>query len=293
MILAFWSIPCFQASETESLWIDNLDIAKSKALHANADLMICFTVRDWSAVCRRFEEHFLQQPEFIDPLKSDFVFVHYDLSTEEEDSPGSQLRDRFEISGYPTVVLANAQGMPYAFTGFRPDSAKKYAEHLQLLRSENKKRLKHLSAAADLSGLERAQHLANALPDLGDHRTAKFYGDIMREVIDLDTEDSTGKRDGYRFELADFSYVQEMRRLDEEYQWMKMVELTNEHIENLDLTGSRKQAALMNRFDIHRRQGDVRAMVGTLQEVLEVNPYNPHGRQASQILQSLASQLQL
>lgn len=273
--------------------MDNLDVAKSKAIHAKADLMICFTVRDWSAVCRQFEEHFLKQQEFIDALKSDFVFVQYDLSTEEEDSPGVQLRDQFEISGYPAIVLANAQGMPYAITGFRPDSATRYAEHLQLLKTENRKRQAHLNAAADLSGLERAEHLVNALPDLGEHRTAKFYGDIMREVIELDADDSIGKHEIYRFQLADFSYVQEMRRLDGEYQWMKMVELTNEHIKNLDLTGSLKQAALMNRFDIHRRQGDLRKMVGTLQEVIEVNPYNPHGRQASEILQSLASQLQL
>ena len=292
-ILAFGVIPGVFAEESEPVWTDNLDVAKSRALHSDSDLLICFTVRDWSAVCRRFEEHFLLQPDFTDRLDSSFVLVHYDLSIEEKDSAGAMLRERFEISTFPAVMLTNAHGMPYALTGFPPNSAESYAEHLILLRDENRARQQLLREAADLKGVDRAKALSQVLPDLGDHRRAKFYGDIMREVIDLDPDNASGKREMFEVELADLAYVQAMRRLDGEFQWMKMVELTNEHIEDMKLSGSRKQAALMNRFDIHRRQGDMRAMFGTLQEIVEVNPYNPHGRQASQILQSLASQLQL
>lgn len=274
-------------------WTSDFNRAKARAVHTGADLMICFTVRDWSAVCRRFESDYLYQQEFINRAGKRFVLVHFDLSTEEEGTDGAQMRGKLEVGGFPTLVLTNSQGLPYAMTGFRPESVENYVEHIERLHDEHRERQQLLARAADAEGPARAVLLAQALPNLGEHRTAKFYGDMMREIIELDPNDESGKVDELKYEIADLAYVLEMRRLDGEFQWMKMVELTDKHIEEMNLTGSRKQAALMNRFDINRRQGDLRAMIKSLQEVLEVNPYNPHGRQASQILQSLAGQLQL
>ncbi|MFT5467470.1 MAG: hypothetical protein ACI8UO_002574 [Verrucomicrobiales bacterium] len=273
-------------------WTEDYELAKARAVHKGADLLICFTVRDWSAVCRRFETDFLRQADFVRSASKNYELVQFDLSEEEEDSIGAQLRRKYEIGGFPAIILANSQGQPYALTGFRPDSLERYVEHIDFLHNENLERRQLLAKAAESKGPERADLLAQALPVLGEHRTPKFYGDIIREIVELDPEDTTGKVDELKFKLADYAYLQEMRRLDTEYRWLQMVELTDKHIDDLNLTGSRKQAVLMNRYDVNRRQGDIRAMILSLQEILEVNPYNPHGQQASELLQSLASQLQ-
>lgn len=290
--MALASVSVARADEPAPVWSQNFDYSKARALRRGADMMICFTVRDWSAVCRKFEEHFLHQPDFINGVEGAYELVHFDLSLG-DDSPGAELLARFEIAAYPTVVLADSQGVPYAVTGFRPGDISSYVEHVWKLRAQKQARQQLRAQARNVQGVERAGLLAQAVPPLGAHRSAKFYGDMMREAIILDPNDTTGFIGEFEFQLADLAYIQELRRLDEAYQWRQMAELTDRHIENMNLTGSRKQAALMNRFDIERRQGSVTKMVGTLREIVELNPYNPHGRQASQILQTLSSELHL
>lgn len=278
-------------------WEDDFELASSRAAKSGKDLLICFTAKGENAICRQFETEFLGRPELVVSLQEDFETLLFDVASESgeenDNSTSFRLRKRFEVTAFPTVVLADSQGKPYAYTGFRPGGTKSYPEHLLKLKQRHASQLRLFKAASRAKGVERARFLAKAIPELGQQRSAKFYGDVMREIVELDPNDESGFVQAIRLQLADLEYVRKMQQLDDEVRWAEMVEITNAYINDYELTGSRKQAALMNRFDIHRRQTDLRAMLTTLAQVVEINQYSHHGRQALEILKTMTDELQM
>tara|TARA_R110002096_G_scaffold159011_12_gene324677 strand:- start:4594 stop:5541 length:948 start_codon:yes stop_codon:yes gene_type:complete len=278
-------------------WGDDFEMASSRAAKSGKDLLICFTAKEANAICRQFEREFLGRADLVGPLRETFEMVWFDVSSEsgknDDESTSLELRRRYEVDAFPTVVLADSQAIPYAYTGFRPGGTKSYPDHLINLRQRHESQLRLFKAAERAKGVERARFLAKAIPELGGQRSAKFYGDVMREIVKLDPNDESGVVQPLKLELADLEYVRKMQELDKEVRWSEMVDLTNAYIEDYELTGSRRQAALMNRFDIHRRQANLRAMLTTLAQVVEINQYNHHGRQAKDILKTMTDELQM
>ena len=272
-------------------------MAKARAAKSGKDMLLCFTFKRENAICRRFEAEFLARMPLVQPLAENFVLLWFDVGdepeNEDEPSVSRDLRRRFEIQTYPAVVMTDAQVLPYAYTGYRPGGTKNYPDHLAGLKRRHEAQVRMLGLARKVEGPEKARFLAQAIPKLGGLRSAKFYGDMMREIVELDPKDETGLVEPMRLQLADLNYTRKMQELGEEVRWMEMVELTNAYISDYKLTGSRKQAALMNRFDIHRRQTDLRGMLTTLSQVIDINQYNHHGRQAQEILQAMTEELQL
>ncbi|MEO0446237.1 MAG: thioredoxin family protein [Verrucomicrobiota bacterium] len=276
-------------------WKPGFQAASSEATKTGKDIIIIFTIQQWNAACRQFQKHFLLQPAFADDLQDQFLLVWVDASEkggDKEDSPAFTLRKRYGISSFPSVILTNAIGQPYAFTGFRPGSLESYIRHLRALKEAQSGRQGLLSEARNARGLSRAALLARAIPDLGSQRTAKFYGDVMREVLSLDPQGRNPETESVRLSLAELDYTQQLQALDQDFQWTEMVALTRTFIEENGLSGGQKQSALMNLLQIQRRQGNLQGSVKTLQDIIFINPYNKHGQQATMILGKIQSELE-
>ncbi len=281
-------------------WHDTFASAQTAAAKSGHHVFLCFTGKEWSAVCRQFEEHFFSDPAFTNILRAHFEPVQLDVSafrnvSGKEDEPlpeAAQLKLQFEVATFPTVFLLGPNGRPYAVTGFRPGGPESYGKHLDKLREKHAQQEALLARAKQSTGVRRAELLAQAIPDIGSMRMAQFYGDLMREVVKLDPENATGFARDFELKLGDHDYVKAMREMERDVRWSDMLKLTDEYIAKYELTGSELQAALMNRFDIVRRQRDLSEMVLTLDQVFRINPYNPHGRQAQQFLATMAKQME-
>jgi len=288
-------------SQPREGWHESFAAARAAAAKSKNDIFLCFTGKEWSAVCRQFDEHFLSDPEFTKLVRAHFEPVQLDVSeyrSISEDQEISELPEKarlmleFEVATFPIVFLLAADGRPYAITGFRPGGIESYGEHLDKLREKHTQQQELLARARQSTGTRRAELLAQSIPNIGELRTAQFYGDMMREVVTLDPENSTGFSRDYELKLGDHDYVKAMREMDKDLRWSEMLELTDAYIEKYQLTGSERQAALMNRFDILRRQQNLPDMIQTLDEIHRINPYNPHGRQADGMLRRLARQIE-
>lgn len=299
LLCAAWLVLSSLALAREG-WHETYAAAQSAAKQSGKQIFLCFTGKDWSAVCRQFEEHFLDQPEFTQRLQRHFEAVQLDVSAyryvtaidEKNSSEAARLKREFEVTTFPVVFLIDSEERPYAVTGFRPGGIESYGKHLDKLRETQAQQKALLARARQSSGVRRAELLAQAIPEIGDLRTVRFYGDLMREVVALDPEDTTGFARKFELKLGDHDYVQKMRELDQDLRWSEMLKLTDDYIETYKLSGSELQAALMNRFDILRRQENLPEMILTLDRVYRLNPYNPHGRQARQLLSEMARQIE-
>ena len=122
-------------------WMTDFEAAKQAAQAGNKDLLINVSGSDWCYWCKRLDKEVFSKPAFVEEAKENFVFVLLDFPRDKPQRPeikqqNRRLADTFGIQGYPTVLLADEQGDPYARTGYVEGGAQNYLEHLRDLRTQ-------------------------------------------------------------------------------------------------------------------------------------------------------------
>jgi len=119
-------------------WTQNFYEAQQEAVNSGKKLLVLFTGSDWCPHCRRLKQAVLLTDEFRDYADSRFVKVVLDFPK----SPAAQsrvldaaqnadLRKKYAVRGFPTVVLATADGEAYASLGGGGGGAAAYVARLQ------------------------------------------------------------------------------------------------------------------------------------------------------------------
>lgn len=122
-------------------WVLDFNAAKAKAKAENKHLLINFTGSDWCGWCKRLESEVFAHKEFIDAASKNYVMVYLDFPNAQElkdkvvDAELNQkLSKEFGVQGFPTIMLTNADGHPYARTGYKDGGPTPYVTHLDELR---------------------------------------------------------------------------------------------------------------------------------------------------------------
>ena len=185
-----------QAAAAEG-WMSDWEKAKATASESKRDLLVDFTGSDWCGWCIKLREEVFSKPEF-EPVSKDFVFVEIDFPkdksklSEETQKQNATLQTEFAVRGFPTIVLCDASGRPYARTGYLPGGAASYVEHLGKLRSVRTERDAAFAEAEKAAGVEKAKLLAKGLSVLAADCLHPFYDSTLAEIAKLDPEDATG-----------------------------------------------------------------------------------------------------
>ncbi|MFT5049514.1 MAG: thiol-disulfide isomerase/thioredoxin [Chlamydiales bacterium] len=123
-----------QASET---WYGDFDVASAAAKKAGKDLFVDFTGSDWCHWCIKLHEEVLGIDEFVAGAQKDYILVSLDFPRSEEAlakvpdiARNKELAKKYNIQGYPTVLLMDADGTVFARTGYQAGGAEKYLAHL-------------------------------------------------------------------------------------------------------------------------------------------------------------------
>ncbi len=181
-------------------WSSDYSAAKSQAAASNKDLLIDFTGSDWCGWCIKLDSEVFKQEPFKAGVKDTFVLVELDYPqdktklTAETVKQNQELSTKYAVKGFPTILLCDAQGRPYAATGYEPGGPEKYVELLNQLRGIKAKRDEAFATADKAEGLDKAKALIAALATLTleDAQVSNFYGDIVTSIGQLDKEDVTG-----------------------------------------------------------------------------------------------------
>jgi tetratricopeptide (TPR) repeat protein len=201
-------------AEAGDKWLAQLDEAEHLAVKDGKDLFILFTGTAWCQPCTQFESNVLSRPEFARSAEP-FVLVKLEFPQSDEDlAPGQRKdfiswRERYGIRVFPTVLLADATGRPYAVTGHIGRGAGEYAQHLGKLREARDRRDTALLKATKARGVEKAHSLDAALSALGGaidqsftdkqgDMLVRFYRPEIDQILDLDPANAAGLREKYR-----------------------------------------------------------------------------------------------
>jgi protein disulfide-isomerase len=104
-------------------WLTDLDEGLKVAKAEKKAVLVDFTGSDWCGWCIRLKKEVFDQKEFAAVTK-DFVLVELDYPRRKSRAPRRRPRTRsgpkkFAIEGYPTIMLLNADGEPFAQTGYQ------------------------------------------------------------------------------------------------------------------------------------------------------------------------------
>jgi thioredoxin-related protein len=181
-------------------WLTDIDAAKKSASESKKDLLIDFTGSDWCSWCIKLNDEVFKHDAFKAGVKDSFVLVEIDFPRAKDKLPedarkrNTELGEKYAVQGYPTILLCDAEGKPYAATGYEEGGPEKYVAHLNELRKNKGKRDEAFAKAAKANGAEKAKVLLTALNamKLDEKVVANFYGDIAEQIRAADPKDETG-----------------------------------------------------------------------------------------------------
>jgi tetratricopeptide (TPR) repeat protein len=251
-------------AEAGGHWLTRLDEAERRATASGKDLFIVFTGTEWCEACTDFENVVLSTPDFVRGAEP-FILVKFEFPASDTDLPPDRRadfiarRNHYGIRAFPTVLLADAAGRPYAVTGHVGHKAGEYVRHLDKLREVRAQRDAALSKAANARGVEKARHLDVALSavqaafdkgftELNGDMLLRIYRPEIEQIIALDPKNSVGLREKYLGLLRTDSERERLAAIDDQFAIaMKerganaAIELVDRELERATSSGSRKR----------------------------------------------------
>ena len=124
------------ASEPNSIWLTDFQQAKKEAKEKNLPILVDFSGSDWCGWCIKLDKEVFSRPEFIDFAKKNFVLLLLDFpKADKQDKKtkiqNAELAQKYKVSGFPTVLILDAEGNVLKQTGYVQGGAESYINHLK------------------------------------------------------------------------------------------------------------------------------------------------------------------
>lgn len=142
-VSAFLLLTSVMSMKCEAVqWTTNYEEASVAAKAQNKPIVLFFTGTDWCVWCKKLESEALATRDFEQDAGNAFIFVKLDFPKKEQQNPtvvqqNRDLQRRFDVRGYPTIVVLDPNGQKIGSTGYRPGGGKAYASHLLNIVNEN------------------------------------------------------------------------------------------------------------------------------------------------------------
>lgn len=254
-------------------WVTDFEAAKKQAKEQKKDLLLEFTGSDWCPPCKALTAKVFSKTEFSDEASKKFVLVLLDFPRRAEQAEALKLQNEklskhYGVRGFPSVLLCDAEGMPYASTGFQDLEPVAYAKMLEGLQVEKTSRDEAIKKAMTLQGAERAKALEELLKSIGTKGRLQIgmaFSPILNAIKEADPEDSSG----YSTQLLLFGKMANLGPKDDEKPVFAELDA---YVKKYNLVGEKKQEALIKKIDVYFARRNFDGMLALLDEVIEVDP---------------------
>jgi len=210
-------------------WITSFESAKTTAAKENKDIMMDFTGSDWCGWCIKLQKEVFTTDTFKQEAPQHFVLLELDYPQKkelpkEEKEQNDAMQKTYSVEGFPTILLTDAKGRPYAKTGYQAGGPEAYNKHLNELRQVREKRDAAFKRAEAAGGLEKANAINEGLKALEPELVMAYYSAEVDQIIGLDAEDKIGfkakkeystKRAGLDKELKELAQAQKPKDFEE------------------------------------------------------------------------------
>lgn len=264
-------------------WTSDLEAAKKIAADEKKSLLLEFTGSDWCPPCKMLKKEVFSQEEFTAGVKDKLVLVQFDFPkdksklTPETIEQNKAAAERYGIQGYPTVLLADETGKPFAKTGYKPGGAENYVRHLDEHMAKRTARDESLAAAAKLDGVAKAKALVTALQSMGlqDEMLASFYPEEIAAIKDADPKDESGYIKGLESKKKFADFQGKLNTLGSGKDFEGALKMTEEALASGDYKGEQLIQITMFKGIINMQLGNKDAALKSLDEAMTIDPESP------------------
>jgi protein disulfide-isomerase len=107
------------------IWYTSFDEAMRESARTGKPVLADFTGSDWCHWCVKLKKDVFQKQEFLDWASQNAVLLELDYPKRTPQDAAlrrqnEKLLDRYEISGYPTVLMLDSQGNVLGKLGYMP-----------------------------------------------------------------------------------------------------------------------------------------------------------------------------
>lgn len=120
----------------EANWSTDFAKAQAQAKAEDKLLLLDFTGSDWCGWCRILRQEVFSQPEFEEYAKKNLVLMTVDFPrakplSDEVRKQNQSLAQKFEIRGFPTIVILNGDGKLVGMLGYMPGGPAAFISELK------------------------------------------------------------------------------------------------------------------------------------------------------------------
>lgn len=285
------------ASET---WSTNPAEAMQQATAQKKGVMLEFTGSDWCGACIMQKKQALSLPGVQEDIAAAFIPVELDFPRKKQQDEQTKAmletyKKSYGITGFPTLVFADAQGRPvHTVVGYsNPDQVmqdtEKAAEALKTQQALTDK------LAGRLTDQQRRDALVQLLKTVPQSSIRTFYKPALEELAKLDPQDASGIRTGLnrkellntqREELAD-TFRQKNILILAEQKPDEALSIMDGYLKKDGLLPEIKQAVLLHKAHVLMQQNRVNELEQPLKEAVALLPDSFEGKMCSSLLEKL------
>jgi protein disulfide-isomerase len=117
-------------------WLTDFQKAQELSKEKGVPILADFSGSDWCGWCIRLDQEVFSQPDFKKYADENLILFLADFPMKKEQTAllkkqNKTLSDKYEIKGYPTVLLLDSNGNVLLKTGYRRGGAKSYVDYLK------------------------------------------------------------------------------------------------------------------------------------------------------------------
>lgn len=130
-----------QGLAAEGEWLTDLAKAQAKAKAEKKMVLVDFTGSDWCPPCKALYKNVLTSKEFSAFAKDNLVLVEIDFphnkkQSDEQKKANRELKKKYDVEGYPTVIVFDSEGKELSKkVGYDDETAKEYVAELKKLKA--------------------------------------------------------------------------------------------------------------------------------------------------------------
>jgi thioredoxin-related protein len=278
--LGAYSIGISAIYSADESWMTDFEAAKAKAEKENKTLLIDFTGSDWCGWCVKLDKEVFKHDAFKNGVKDKFVLVEVDFPQDKEGmseatiAQNDKLQEEYGVDGFPTILLTDAKGRPFAKTGYEAGGPEKYVESLDELLKLKTERDDGFKKAAGLEGVAKADSLIGTLKalELSEVALMSFYGAELDAIKKADPADKSGFVKDIEAAIKFAKFESELGKLGEAADHKGALALVEKTLEGGEFEGERKQQLIFIKGIVHAEMGEFDKSMALMEEAKAVAP---------------------
>lgn len=167
--------------------------AQTQAAQDKKSVMLVFIGGEWSEPSQKFREEILNNADFKKKVAEDFVIhlLEYPKDQKKADQTFKDLRDKFQVGRFPTMLLTDQLGRPFGYTGYRAGGSEALTKALTDAVELRKKRDASFAKAQKAKGVEKAKALVEGLNLLPRQILQEHYSAELVAIKKADPKNET------------------------------------------------------------------------------------------------------